>query len=90
MTASERLKAAIKAYFSRKKEQRADRLRLRRQHEAERDIQVKEYKSALWLAYKGVPFVPVQTIGTDDMLYSTLKLARENYIDCELKALIKR
>lgn len=88
-TILEKIKAAAKAYFSRKSEAKADKLRLRRQCEAERDIQVKEYQSALWLAVKGIPLVPVQTIGTEEMLYETLKLARENYIECELKELIR-
>lgn len=85
----ENIKTAAKSYFSRRKEVREDVLRSRRLNEAERDIQVKEYKSALWFAYKGIPLVPVQTIGTEEALYATLKLARENYIECELKEIIK-
>lgn len=83
------IKTAAKAYFSRKKEARADNLRSRRQCAAEEDIQVKEYKSSLWLSCKGIPLVPLQVIGTDEELYATLKLARENYIECELKEIIK-
>jgi len=83
------IKTAVKAYICRRKYSKEERLRLRRINAAERDIQVREYKQALWLAYKGVPLVPVQTIGNDDALYSTLKLARENYIDCELIEIIR-
>lgn len=88
-TIFQNIKTAVKAYFSRKREVRAAFLRSRRQEAAENDIQVKEYNSALWLACKGVPLVPVQTIGTEETLYATLKLARENYIECELKEVIK-
>lgn len=85
----ENIRTAIQSYFSRRKEIREDVLRSHRLNAAEHDIQVKEYKSALWLAYKGVPLVLVSAIGSEEALYDALKLARENYIDCELKAIIK-
>lgn len=87
----ENIKTAVHSYFSRRKEIREDVLRSHRLNLAEHDIQVKEYKSALWLAYKGTPLVLVSAIqGDEAALYEVLKLARENYIDCELKSLIKR
>lgn len=89
MAIIENIKTAAKSYFSRRKEARSEALRVRRLGAAERDIQVREYKSALWLAVKGIPLILVQTIGTEEKLYETLKLARENYIECELKGLIK-
>lgn len=89
MTIIKNIKTAARAYFSRRKEKRDNAVRSRRLCMAERDIQVREYKSALWLACKDVPLVPVQTIGAGDALYSALRLARENYIECELKEIIK-
>jgi len=83
------IKTAVKAYIYRRKYSKEECLRLRRINTAVQDIQVREYKQALWLAYKGVPLVSVQSIGGEQALYKILKLARENYIDCELIEIIR-
>lgn len=85
----ENIKTAIQSYFCRRKEVREDFLQCRRVNAAERDIQVMEYKSALWIACKGIPLVAVSAIGNEEALYKALRQARANYIDCELKAVIK-